>query len=84
MKVNRCCLCVPIGIGVKILGCLDVLNWLMGAMKGDVLLSILQFFPAVTFLWMMVSDQGRTRKYFLLAFIGSRVFILGEYIGRVF
>ena len=41
MKVDKCCLCVPIGLGVKILGVLDVLNWLMGAMKGDFLMSIL-------------------------------------------
>ena len=76
MRVKKCCFCIPVAFGVKILGALDILSLLNSIVKGDVFGLFLLLAPAVFFVLMLINDCKRNRMLFFLAFAFYRTVLL--------
>ena len=76
MKVNKCCVCVPLDLAVKILGALDLLMWLSAASNGDIFKFTLLLASCLTFTKLMLADSYLNRLNFFFAFAAYRVVLL--------
>ena len=85
MKVSKCCCCVPVALGVKILGALDILNLINAAVvRFDIVTMILLLMPVIAFILMLVEDCKRNRMLFFAAFTFYRIVLLCLYFVKVY
>ena len=85
MKLSKCCCCVPVALGVKILGALDILSFVSAALvRFDIITMILLLAPVITFILMLIEDCKRNRMLFFAAFTFYRIVLLCLYFVKVY
>ena len=57
MKVEKCCCCIPLPTGVKILGVLEILNWLINIWTGNMFNVCLFWLTPLAFILMLARDK---------------------------
>ena len=84
MKVQACCMCMPVNLGVKILGCLDILLWLKAAHNGDIIQFTLLMFTCSAFALLLQRDTSMRRRNFFIAYLVFRVILVLMFISRIY
>ena len=65
----RCCRCIPLGLGVKLIGLLDCARLLLGIYQLDMLAVWLYLSTSMVFVWMTMRDSFKTRQAFFVTYM---------------
>ena len=76
MRARKCCCCIPVIYGVKILGLLDILLWVSAASTGDIFNFAALLLTSVIFIRMLIADSERIRKAYFIVYSTYRVLLL--------
>ena len=82
--MNKCCFCIPVATGIKILGALDTLNWLASIAQGNTFQMGILTLPTLTFAMMIMKDTRMARKLFFATFSLYRVILLVLFAYKVY
>ena len=67
-KVKKCCCCVSISTGAKVIGALHAIGLLIGLMTMNPIKVAMEFFTGSTFVYMIYRDGEQSRLLFFSAF----------------
>lgn len=84
MNAQACCMCVPIGHAVKILGFIDIVLWVQAAHNADIIRFSLLMATSTLFALLMQRDTSIRRRNYFVAFTVYRVILALMFAYRIY
>ena len=80
MQIKKCCCCITVYVGVRILGVLDVMSCATSLFSLQFLKAALYIFPSIAFIWMCIKDRKLTRKAYFIVYLLYHLIQLALYM----
>ena len=81
---EKCCACLPVKLGIRLMGAVDIIFWVMAAHSGDIIRFALFMLSSSCFALLCQKDSQDRRRNFFFVYTACRIIMLLIFAGSIY